>query len=303
MDIERLRELVKLGEHLNYTRAAQELFMAQSTLSEHMASLEKELGLKLVDRSSAGVNLTDPGWILFDNAQRILDIYDSALAACKRATTESVMVRVSDVATAYGLAPLFDAAAKRLAARTGTALRFSFVPSRNKTVEALLADGDCDIGFVAACSGEKPVLEDGSGLAPFFVATLPLQLYAAPGSPIARAGSPSLDDLAGKRIVVSNQPLFRSDRECIRRALSRLGVSVSYKMFRAESQFDRLPLDDESLLLITPAYLAIYQSIWNGDDGAVPVDIEGLEVSLDYYGVRRQDASRAIAQLAESLAQ
>ena len=63
------------------TKASRELFVAQSTLSAHMASIEKDLGFSVFDhRPGNAVSLTDAGWDFFQSAQRIVEMYDEAVA-------------------------------------------------------------------------------------------------------------------------------------------------------------------------------------------------------------------------------
>ena len=54
MDIRQLRYFVKVVELNNITAAAEALFIAQSSLSQHMANLESELGVTLLERSVHG---------------------------------------------------------------------------------------------------------------------------------------------------------------------------------------------------------------------------------------------------------
>ncbi|MFR5091126.1 MAG: LysR family transcriptional regulator [Adlercreutzia equolifaciens] len=53
MRTEYLREFVVLSRHLSFTEAAKELFIAQSTLSTHIAALESGVGFSLIDRKAA----------------------------------------------------------------------------------------------------------------------------------------------------------------------------------------------------------------------------------------------------------
>lgn len=62
--IERFREFLVLAEHLNYSSAAENLFITQSALSRHIATLENELGSRLFERDTQSVSLT-PAGILF----------------------------------------------------------------------------------------------------------------------------------------------------------------------------------------------------------------------------------------------
>jgi DNA-binding transcriptional LysR family regulator len=55
---------------------AEDLFMSQSAVSQQIQALERRYGVVLFDRGSKGATLTEPGRILFEKAQRILEIED-----------------------------------------------------------------------------------------------------------------------------------------------------------------------------------------------------------------------------------
>lgn len=78
MDIEYLREFVVLSEIGNYQQAADNLFLSQTTLTRHMQSLEKELGVELFDRTSRANYLTEYGKSFLLHAHSLIDSYNSA---------------------------------------------------------------------------------------------------------------------------------------------------------------------------------------------------------------------------------
>lgn len=67
--------LAVVGES-NFTKAAEKLHVTQPTLSRQIAQLEKELGVKLFNRGSHSVSLTDDGMILKRRAEEIINIAD-----------------------------------------------------------------------------------------------------------------------------------------------------------------------------------------------------------------------------------
>lgn len=98
MKLETLREFVMVAKHLNITRAAQELYLSQPSLSGRMSALEKELGYPVLDRSHNRIALTPAGAVLLDYAQRIIELYDEALTKSEGAAQLLPSVKVAALA-------------------------------------------------------------------------------------------------------------------------------------------------------------------------------------------------------------
>ena len=84
MDQRQLRNLVALGEELNFTRAAARCNVSQPPLSRSIALLEEELGVRLFDRDRHSVRLTEAGRGLFEDARRILELTEEAGERARR---------------------------------------------------------------------------------------------------------------------------------------------------------------------------------------------------------------------------
>lgn len=78
MDTMQLRIFVSLSRTLNFTRTANEFFMSQPTVSNQIRSLENELGMPLLERSSHHVSLTDAGAEFVGYAARMLETQAAA---------------------------------------------------------------------------------------------------------------------------------------------------------------------------------------------------------------------------------
>ncbi len=73
-----LKIFITVVEHKNFSRAAEELYISQSSVSMQVRNLENELGTKLINRSPKYLELTQSGEIFYGFAKKILLLYDKA---------------------------------------------------------------------------------------------------------------------------------------------------------------------------------------------------------------------------------
>ncbi|MCV9993334.1 LysR family transcriptional regulator [Paeniglutamicibacter sp. ZC-3] len=72
MDLRQVEYFLAVARTRSFTDAAGELFVSQPAVSHAVRRLESELGVRLLERTSTGVNLSDAGRLFQDRAQRIL---------------------------------------------------------------------------------------------------------------------------------------------------------------------------------------------------------------------------------------
>ena len=72
MNLKNLRYFVEVCEERSFTKASENLYLSQSTLSKAIKSLEDELGYVLIDRTSKNFQLTDKGAILLEQGGKLL---------------------------------------------------------------------------------------------------------------------------------------------------------------------------------------------------------------------------------------
>jgi molybdate transport repressor ModE-like protein len=107
MDVRQLSTLVAIADHGTFSGAARALFTVQSNVSSHIARLERELGVTLVDRSHGG--LTEDGARVVERARRILrEMDDIAADMASRDSLVSGQSRIGVIGTtARWLMPQF----------------------------------------------------------------------------------------------------------------------------------------------------------------------------------------------------
>ena len=84
MELRHLRYFVAVAEELNFTRAAKRLGISQPPLSLQIRQLEKELGTPLLRRQRRGVELTNIGKLMLEEARIILKQVDQAKTDVRR---------------------------------------------------------------------------------------------------------------------------------------------------------------------------------------------------------------------------
>jgi len=78
MDIKQLEYVLVLARHKNFSEAAYEVSLSQSSLSKHLIKVESELGgIQLFDRTTRPIKLTDAGKEFIYYAQRIVDDFEA----------------------------------------------------------------------------------------------------------------------------------------------------------------------------------------------------------------------------------
>ena len=98
MEIEYIRQFALLAKECHFQSAADMLYISQSTLSKHVAALEKELGQKLFHRTTRQVELTDFGREFLPYAEKIIGVMndcETSLIARYQQTGPSLRVGVS----------------------------------------------------------------------------------------------------------------------------------------------------------------------------------------------------------------
>lgn len=80
MEFRLLRTFRVVAEELSFTRAAEKLFLAQSSVSAQVRALEEDLGVRLFDRIGRGIMLTDAGEKLMHYARRLEDLSEEMRA-------------------------------------------------------------------------------------------------------------------------------------------------------------------------------------------------------------------------------
>jgi DNA-binding transcriptional LysR family regulator len=189
-DLRQMRYFVAVAERGSFTRAADELYVAQQAISQQIKALETSLGVTLLRRDPRRVTLTAEGAVFLADCKRVLAAADRAVRRVQAAARgEAGTIRV-----VYTLSTAYDTVPALLARMTQ---RFPQLKLDAREVFAaviprLLQAEECDAALAPATSYPH-------GIAQRIIRREPLRLAVGDRHPLADAPSVALPSVAGER--------------------------------------------------------------------------------------------------------
>lgn len=197
LSLKQLSYLLAIERTLNFTRAAEECFVTQSTLSGGLAELERTLGLTLVERSRKHVSMTVAGLEVCRRARQMLSLSGDLFAFVDSVNDPgkgSMVLGVIPTIAPYWLPSFLRIAAQRLP-------EFEIQIRERQTASLLeqLKDGQLDAAVIA-------LPFDVSGLKVVELFSEPLCLIAREEDPVCASGRPvRLGSVDSERLILLEQ--------------------------------------------------------------------------------------------------
>lgn len=225
MELRHVRYFVAVVEEGNFTRAAERLAMAQSPISNQIAKLERELGVRLLDRTTRSVTLTEPGAVFFERCQKLLADSEQAIAAVRSADMGkmgSLSLGFTGTAT-YDLMPNLVRAYRSRAPHVELTLRSEML---TPVQVAALLDGSLSVGLL-----RPPV--DSSDIVVERVHNEALVVVVPVQHTLASATAVDLADLAAEPFIGYASP--STMHETLIRACAAVGFEPAIRLQVAET--------------------------------------------------------------------
>ncbi len=201
MELRQLRYFVAVAEELHFGRAARRLHVVQPAVSQQVARLEREFGLRLLDRTPRTVRLTEAGERMLAEARSVLAAADEATAVASQLATSGT--RNLRIGTSPGLAATLERAIDALT-HLAPGLRTELDGRAAHEQLAAVRRGDLDVALVRAATAggdQKPGLQT-------------LELWREP----VHVAVPARHPVAGQQSVrlaqLANLPLRLPSAEC-----------------------------------------------------------------------------------------
>lgn len=146
MDIRELNYLIAIYEEKSISRAAERLWMAQSSLSQFLKTMEVQIGSQLFFRTSTGVRTTEAGEIMIRFAYGMLSEYHRAqdeIQDLRNLESGRVMLGISTFRGTFLLPPILNAFRMKY-----PNIHVILTEKNSVELEQLLARGEIDLALV-----------------------------------------------------------------------------------------------------------------------------------------------------------
>jgi DNA-binding transcriptional LysR family regulator len=143
LDLRRLRLLRELKERGTIAAVADALQFTPSAVSQQLAMLEREAGVRLLERAGRGVRLTDPALVLVDHADALLE--RAALAEADLAAAAGTVSGRARIAGFQSVALRLVLPAMEALERAAPRLRCELIEAEPEEALPALALGDVDL--------------------------------------------------------------------------------------------------------------------------------------------------------------
>jgi DNA-binding transcriptional LysR family regulator len=198
IELRHLRYFAAVADAGTFTRAAEQMFIAQPTLSQQIRRLEELVGTPLLQRRRDGVRLTTAGTVLLDASRDVLSLVDQGMSRTRQAAglgRQRLRVVVPPrlpealaIATASALQLAADAADVDVTwMETSLDAEFSLIRQRQ---------ADAGLGWVTASPDTLPAPLDAMTLGQYQP-----DLWLPGSHPAARRGLIGLDELAALPVI------------------------------------------------------------------------------------------------------
>ena len=230
MDLRQIESVVAVPEEMHFGRAADRLFVSTSVVSQHVSALERELGVRLFERSTRNVRITEAGRSVLLHARAVLAAVNAMKGVTRNQAGGGGELTIAYRPSAGELVATLTADFRR--EHPGTEVVLLVMTSR-EVIEAV-RNGKVMFGIAQAAS---------DGLDSFVLAHEPLGCLAVHRDhPLSSRDSVCVADLTGQRYIVSQEREYADLHDEIVGFFADVGVSPVFTSFPARREQDVLDL-------------------------------------------------------------
>lgn len=276
MELRHIRYFLKAAETLHFSRAADELGIAQSALSQQIKQLEAEMGCTLFDRSNKWkLTLTEAGRVFCEDATQIISNVDSAKRRALQASKgDGGSLSISIIPSFFSSAKFFEALNKMRSQWPNVFLKLSKHSSAN--ILECVENSVLDFGII------RVVNPATLGTQYVEIGHEKILLAVPETHRLAKARSVKLADLRNEKFVMlprEESPFFCQIIDVALRRAGILSPNVVEEIYNFDAILRSLP--NSNLISFAPELLKTQ----NNYKGVVLKPVADLNVDVRYVGV------------------
>ncbi len=289
MTLRQLELFIAVAETKSFSRGAEVISLTQSTVSQHIAALERETNTQLLDRTSKGIFLTTGGKLFLQHARRILserDTLNQAMAGLHGLEKATLTVGASNIPANYLIPCLLPALQEK-----HPGITLSMRPGDSTEILDELKSGQVELGIVGGYVDDEtyryePLIKDQ------------LVMIVGPDHHLSTRRSISFEEMIKEKFIAredgsgTNQALQKAflskgiDPDSFN-VLARLGSNEAVRRAIAAGLGCAFVSD-----------LSIQNNLRHGE--LVKVDVEGLTIDRQLWLVSLSERSASPAAIAFS---
>ncbi len=278
MELRHIRYFLAVAEYLNFSKAAQELHIAQPPLSRQIRQLEEDLGVALFVRNKRRVVLTKAGRVFLDEARKLVVQAGHATEAARHAQKgESGFVRV-------GIASGLGGAVSRVVGdycRHYPAVNIECKDIFSSSQSALLHKREADVGFL-----RPPV--DQVNLSCELLFEEEFTVVLPQKHPLARRKSVRLKEIADEPLIIFDRSFSSGLYDKILGLYSRQGLTPHFAVTHVEAH------EEAGAIMVASGraiYIGVGALVTRSVDGIslASVKLNEAEARIEVYMAWRRD--------------
>lgn len=202
MELRDLKAFMTVVEHGSFSKAANECFMSQPSLSKSIKKLENALHVELLNRSTRNIELTDAGSIVYKQGQKIIrSVHDLHILLDDLSNIKTGTIKL-------GIPPLigtlFFPEIARKFHRQYPKVHLELVERGAKMIGTLVENGDVDMGIVVIPTDERKFSVQSFVEDQFFV-------FINESHPLAQQEHIRLQDLKNETFIIFTEEFTLHD--------------------------------------------------------------------------------------------
>ncbi|CAG7630318.1 LysR family transcriptional regulator [Paenibacillus allorhizosphaerae] len=194
MDLVYFQTFREVAQRQSFTRAAEKLGYAQSSVTTQIQKLEKHYGVTLFERFGKRLRLTSSGEALLKITVQMLDLYEESQETIARQTGGTLSIGTIDSLASYYLPPLIEQLRRHF-----PELAIRLHPGSEAHIIDTVKEGELDLGLLL---DDKP---PDSSLQCITIKEEPLLLIARPGHPLTQLAEVGLDQLRESEWIMAEE--------------------------------------------------------------------------------------------------